>query len=294
MNNKIFIKLPKTPNIKYIDGGAAGSISKRWKPFQSFLTYYGFEPNRKSYQKIKSKLKTKQFKIFNFALGGKKINSNLYITKNTDCCSLLKPNKKIYEKFKLLKERMQLTSYEPIKCINLDNVSINNPDFLKLDLQGYELKALRGSKFYLKELLGAEIEITFHELYKNSPNFGQIIDFLSLHNFTFIDLSGLSRLERDSEKISEHGQLLWADAIFLKLPESLDFSKMSIDKLISYLSILYIYEKLDLIEETFQLLPQNLKPKFLNFHNEILRERSSLKRVNFLKKIIKKCFLTNL
>ena len=40
--------LPNNGEITLIDIGAAGDIEPRWKPFEEFLNYIGFEPDERS------------------------------------------------------------------------------------------------------------------------------------------------------------------------------------------------------------------------------------------------------
>ena len=56
-------------------------------------------------------------------------------------------------------------------------MNINNIDFIKLDIQGGEPNALKGAKS-LNKVLGLEIEIEFHKIYKNQPLFSDINTFM--------------------------------------------------------------------------------------------------------------------
>lgn len=72
------------------------------------------------------------------------------------------------------------------------------------------------------------------------------------------------------------GQLTFGDALFLKSPETVIDGDMREADLRKYLAILYIYNRFDLIERCYQIVPsltislskfhkhQNRKAKFLN------------------------------
>ena len=64
-----------------------------------------------------------------------------------------------------------------VEATDLDSLKFKAKDFMKIDVQGYELKVLKGSEDSLKEILGLEIEIEFPEIYKNHCTFDEINHF---------------------------------------------------------------------------------------------------------------------
>ena len=72
----------------------------------------------------------------------------------------------------------------------LDNI-INNQDLsettlVKIDVQGYELKVLKGSLGILKKIKFILIEISEKEIYKNQALSSDIINFLKQKNFSYL------------------------------------------------------------------------------------------------------------
>jgi len=147
----------------------------------------------------------------------------------------------------------------------LDSLDFKAKDFMKIDVQGYELKVLKGAESSLNELLGLEIEITFFEIYKNQCSFGEIDDYLLKHDFEFIDFTSLTRWERDTPK-NTLGICMGGDALYLKTPEFV-FSKYKEDseKLAAYLSICLIYKRYDLILTTLKLFNLENSADYLRF-----------------------------
>ncbi len=78
---------------------------------------------------------------------------------------------------------------------------------MKLDLQGAELDALKGSKNVLKQLLGLEVEVEFQEIYQKQPLYGDINKFLINKKFYFNDFVYIARHERN--KFSGFGQSIY-------------------------------------------------------------------------------------
>jgi FkbM family methyltransferase len=91
--------------------------------------------------------------------------------------------------------------------------AIEHIDFLKLDVQGWELPCLRGSLELLKasRISAIYAEVNFVKLYEEQDYFEDVSRFLRDYGFQLFSLYALS--------FNEVGQLCWADALFLRNPE---------------------------------------------------------------------------
>ena len=166
----------------------------------------------------------------------------------------------------------------------MDQLGIENPDFIKMDIQGAEFEVLKGAENTLKKTLGMEIEVEILEMYKGQSLFGEITNYLSDFNFEFIDFVGTRRWLRDQH--SELGQFIFADALFLKSPEIVSTGDFSIESKMNYLKILLIYRRFDLIYE-FNKLSNGIETKsFEEFLKAIEPLRKNFDRVNKLNKLI--------
>jgi FkbM family methyltransferase len=88
-------------------------------------------------------------------------------------------------------------------------------DFLKLDIQGFELAALRGATRALEHVAMIQTEAEFVPLYRDQPLFSDIDIFLRGHGFDFLDFHTLARrspVVPSGRLRNEH--LLWSDAVF--------------------------------------------------------------------------------
>ena len=79
-----------------------------------------------------------------------------------------------------------------------------------------------------------------------------------------------------------NGQCVFTDALFLKIPEKIQFESLSKIKISAYLSILLIYKRFDLIEKTIDLLMSNDKNVYKNFMCEVYKIQKLDNRVNTL------------
>lgn len=90
-------------------------------------------------------------------------------------------------------------------------------DFLKLDIQGFELDALKNSTETLAKTLVVHCEVSFTKIYKGQPLFSEVEIFMRDAGFAFIDFWTPCHYEYvDTRWENARDQLGWADAIFFK------------------------------------------------------------------------------
>ncbi|MBE7481002.1 MAG: FkbM family methyltransferase [Polyangiaceae bacterium] len=77
--------------------------------------------------------------------------------------------------------------------------ALASPDFLKLDVQGYELEVLRGAPKVLARCEGILIEVSFRRFWKGAPVAHEVIMYLLERGFVWYDVAGILRLEPDDE-----------------------------------------------------------------------------------------------
>lgn len=83
------------------------------------------------------------------------------------------------------------------------------PDFIKLDVQGYELEVLRGATHALNSCEALLLEVSFYREHPEMPTVEEVIEFLRGHEFKWFDVMGILRRPGDD--------VLWQmDLYFLK------------------------------------------------------------------------------
>ena len=221
------------------------------------------------------------YKIFPTALSETEKDSEFYLCKKPEVSSLYKPNISLLKNFPD-KERFSVINKHSLKTVSLDSYNIENNDFIKIDVQGSELDILNGANKTLEKTFGLELEIEFLELYKDQPLFGDVCKKLAEKGFQFIDFVNLARWERKEH--NSFGQCVFGDALFLKIPEALDIKNMDISKICTYLTILMIYKRYDLVDSTLDMLDEKLKDDFFNFK---LAFKKAKKRNKFIRNSVK-------
>lgn len=88
------------------------------------------------------------------------------------------------------------------------------PEFLKLDVQGYELEVLKGAVGSLSSIQVILAEVNFLEIYEQVPLFGDFVSWLSERGWVAYDICSLIRRPLD--------RALWqADMLFVPLDSPL-------------------------------------------------------------------------
>ena len=280
-DTKALSSLLNKNTINLLDIGAAGGIEPRWKKISRKINYFGFEPDERV-RVTNPKTKFSGYHLSPFAVGDSDTYAMLNFTKDEEKSSFFFPNQDFLKRFpNPLRFSVSKQIELPVK--RLDSQDFDDIDFMKLDIQGGELSALKGADGILDQVLGVEVEVEFSKLYIDQPLFGSIYDFLAEREFEFVDFVNLCRWERKSQL--GLGQLVFGDALFLKSPEKILLDELSEEKIRKYLAILYIYNRFDLIERVF-LGNQNLKTSLGVFYRLKKKKMKKLRAINTANRIV--------
>jgi len=162
-----------------------------------------FEPVKSTYEKLlEVVVTTDKVRAYNLALGNYTGKAEIFIEKanNGQSCSLLEPGTHLdsypHIKFDHPKEEIGITT--------LDNIEFDMSQFnmLNIDIQGYELEALKGAVETLPFIDIIYTEINVGPVYKNCCVVGDLDAFLAAYGF---------------ERVLTHmAHKTWGDALYLK------------------------------------------------------------------------------
>jgi FkbM family methyltransferase len=115
---------------------------------------------------------------------------------------------------------LRVVSEEEVETRRLDDMIGNEPavDFLKFDIQGFELSAMREAPETLSRTHVIHIETFFAPMYEGQGYFADIDALLRGKGFEFIDFTTLARYRYVSvPRPSSRGErLVWADAVYFR------------------------------------------------------------------------------
>ena len=162
------------------------------------------EPNPNKYKLIEKKLsKYDEMFLGKFAAGSKKKKLFLNISNNSQSSSLLEmgTHKTSYPNiFYVSKVEVEVLAFDEwLKERSLDKRKYN---FINIDIQGYELEALKGMRRQIKNADYIYLEVNFRQVYLNCSQIEDIDKFLSEFNFYRV---GTYKTRRG-----------WGDAIYVK------------------------------------------------------------------------------
>jgi FkbM family methyltransferase len=112
------------------------------------------------------------------------------------------------------------TTHMPMTTLDAitENGPFAYPNFIKLDVQGYEIEVLRGGTRTLESVEAVLMEVNLLPLHEGAPLFHESAEYLGKHGFQVYDICGFMRRPYD-------GALWQADVIFVRHSSPLLASK---------------------------------------------------------------------
>ena len=175
---------------KVIDVGAhKGEFLEQILKLDKIVAFYAFEPQANIFDELFKKFsENKRVKLYNFAMDKETTKKKLRINKFSMTSSLAEINdSSLYLKFKnlLTFTKSNFKDECVVQTNTIDKIfeSINlEKTLLKIDVEGFEINVLKGSRIKLNEIPFILLENQFGAHYKNN-NFKDIIKLLSEQNF---------------------------------------------------------------------------------------------------------------
>merc|ERR1712217_615603 len=183
---------------------------------------------------------------------------------------MLEPNAPLLRRFAQLEEVCSVVSRTPIDTKRLDDLLpelFGSIDYLKLDVQGYELAVLQGAETALKDVLVVHTEVEFVEIYDKQPLFAEVDQFLRragfvFHRFSEIQGRPMKPLHFLSDPLRPISQQLWADAVYVR--DMWDLSNHSKEQLLKTACILHeVYHSYDVVHHVLAKMDAAVAEKCL-------------------------------
>jgi FkbM family methyltransferase len=208
----------------YVDVGARGGIDRRWRPFKKHFQTVLVEADESAYQELMAAAASDPtLKPVFAALHNAPETIKFHITRKNDCSSIMPPNREILDRFPDSK-RYDVISTLSLEATTLDIAlrenGIKEIDFLKIDAQGTTLQILEGGRQALESAYGVEVETEFVPLYQGQSLFNEVDCFMRSKGFELFDINRFYwKRPNGGMKVQRRGQLVFADALYLRPPE---------------------------------------------------------------------------
>lgn len=186
-------------------GANVGQMARSFRHLYENADIYSFEPVGTCFSELERTCAEIGVKPVKKAVSDHDGVCKINLTTSPECHSLLG-----YEPSNPCEQYTWIVDEEEVDVCSLDNWCAQNDidtktiDIIKLDVQGAELQALRGATKILKSAKMVLAEVSFVPLYKDSPLFGEVDDFMKQ--------AGYDRAALYPSDQPQH----WGDALYVK------------------------------------------------------------------------------
>jgi FkbM family methyltransferase len=247
---------PETPAIDILDIGAMIEGEPRYAPIfhagNAVITLV--EPNESEAEILRQAFGDETRHLDCFLGDGQPATLN--ITHYPGCASIFTPDPSVIDLFASIDtgpgSNFEVIKTEPVETTRLDDVSpMVEADYIKIDVQGSELKILENGLKTLERVSIIETEVEFLAIYKDQPLFGDLQIFMREQGFVlhkFIDVASrcFHPMSFDDNNYAGMSQMLWADAIFVR--DFSDLKNYSDDGLLKSAYIMHdLYSSFDFV-----------------------------------------------
>ncbi|MDE2173237.1 MAG: FkbM family methyltransferase [Patescibacteria group bacterium] len=208
-------KLMPSPRIIFDVGGHMGQTIEKYGKLYPNTLIYTFEPFVSSFVELAKRCAAQgNCRPFQLAFSDSKGFSDYFANASGGGTNSLFPPEDMEKRFDHDDDSHYAgTTKTTVRTDTIDSFceehGIDHIDILKMDIQGGELKALRGAvrMFREQKVSLVFLEVSFIHIYKDQALFHDVEEFLVAHGYTLYNLHYLSTQSR--------GQIVQGDAIFV-------------------------------------------------------------------------------
>ncbi len=198
-----------------VDAGAnIGFMTNEFRRRFPNATVHAFEPNPEVYQVLRDAHASDERVIANHgAIGARQGTMTFHVNSNTGTSSFLEPTS--YHRSHMARREVRTLDVTVFALGQyLQERKIDHVDILKLDIEGYEVEAMRGCESFLRD---GKIDVVMTEVnivrsYEGQPLLHEVTRFMEGYDYSLYNLYGFTALE------TEIGQGIVGDAVFLSSP----------------------------------------------------------------------------
>lgn len=237
MHNTL-LTLAQKIGLTALDIGARGGVNSDLGELAAATNYVGFEPDAEECKRLNDRGVGggwKSVKFIPVALAEKEGEFDLNLYSKRGCSSKYTARQDLGKLF-ARGDFYNLDRVVKVPCQRLDDVlgevGIEEPAFMKIDVQSMEVEVFNGAPRTLKDsLVGIRTEVSFFPMYEDQPLFAEIDQRLREDGYVPMRWLESHEWRRTTKKkpysLAEgelpfsRGQLMHADVLYLQQPEQL-------------------------------------------------------------------------
>lgn len=218
-NMTLYERILGEQSFTMIDIGARGGVDSDWEKVKGIIHLVLFEPDEHHTEELKVE-NNKNTTIIPRAVWEESGVFPFYITRKASYCSMLKPDNEVLEgSYYFDRNFYEIERVEHIKVdrlsVLLKEYNVNNIDFMKIDIQGAELKALNSLETeHWDHLQGIKSEAYSAKLYQDSATISELLNLFYLQDLEIFDLQTVAK----SPLTSSCGQVLYSKDLLASRP----------------------------------------------------------------------------
>lgn len=214
-------EISQTRELCVIDVGASGGLSEPFRGKPNIQAVF-VEPDERAATELERRFPG--VRLLRRALSNENGRVPFYLARDQECSSCLEPNMALLSRFP------NPERFESVRRLELDAATLDSqmaaiavdPDFIKLDVQGYESQILEGGTRCLSRSMGAIIEVEFAPLYCGQKLFPDVHVAMTAAGFELYDLQrSFWKRSANGRFPMARGQCLFGNALYLKSPETI-------------------------------------------------------------------------
>ena len=170
-------------------GAAEGVISQMFSEAFPLATIYAFEPINITFNTLKKNTAAnKKIIAINKAIGNSIEERTIHVAERITSSSIFEIQKNIKNSY--FASNLNHKQDENIRIVMLDDEIADIPEIniIKIDVQGFELEALKGARLTLQKTNIVLLEMQNHELYNRAPKYYELDEYLRKNNFELFDM----------------------------------------------------------------------------------------------------------
>jgi FkbM family methyltransferase len=200
---------PDEPRVIYDVGACIGTWSLLASSRLPGAHVHAFEPLSEHVSKFVQLTKPySNISLHQVALGSHGGVQDLHVASSSDSSSLLALTEVMTAEFGIAERRRQTVRVAPLDDY-VSTTGIPLPDFIKLDVQGFELDVMKGAEYCLSQARWVLCEVSFLQYYRDQPLFEDVAAFLHARGFSVCALGAQTPL---GERLTQ------TDVLFRKNP----------------------------------------------------------------------------